>query len=214
MAWVAVAVGGGALLTGIMSSNAQSNAANNASNAQLQASQQQINFSKEQFDKIQELLKPYQQAGVGAIGAQQNLLGLNGANAQQAAIDQIAKSPQMAAMIQQGENSILQNASATGGLRGGNTQSAMGQFRPQLLNQLIGQQYANLGGLTSVGQNAAAGVGNAGMQTANMVNTALGQQGAAQAGNALAQGQAQQNMWSGFGNLLGGLGGMYMGGRF
>jgi len=214
MAWVAVAVGGGALLTGWMSSNAQSNAANSASNTQAQASQNQINAAKEQFDKIQDMLKPYQQAGVGALGAQQNLLGLNGASAQQQAIDQLASSPQMQAMLKQGENSLLQNASATGGLRGGNTQSALGQFRPQLLNQMIGQQFSNLGGLTSVGQNAAAGVGNAGMQTTQMINAALGQQGAAQAGNALAQGQAQQNLYGSIGNLLGGFGGLAMGGKF
>jgi len=118
---------------------------------------------------------------------------------QQQAINAIQSGPQFQAMTQQGENAILQNASATGGLRGGNVQGALAQFRPQLLNQLIDQQFSRLGGLTSLGQNAAAGVGNAGMATGNSITNLLAQQGAARAGGAL--GQA-----AGFGNALGGIG--------
>ena len=57
-------------------------------------------------------------------------------------------------MVQQGQDAILQNASAIGGLRGGNTQAALAQFRPALLSQLIAEQYNRLGGLSSLGQNA------------------------------------------------------------
>ena len=106
-------------------------------------------------------------------------------------------------MQQQGNNAILANASATGGLRGGNTQAALAQFSPQLLSQLIQQQFGNLGGLTSVGQNAAAGVGNAGMQTGNSITNLLQQQGAAQAGAALAGGRASMGAWSGGMGALG-----------
>jgi len=122
-----------------------------------------------------------------------------GIDEQRRQFEAIQSGPQFQAMTQQGENAILQNASATGGLRGGNVQGALAQFRPQLLNQLIEQQYGRLGGLTSIGQNAAAGVGNAGMATGNSITNLLAQQGAAQAGGAL--GQA-----AGFGNALGGIG--------
>jgi hypothetical protein len=101
-------------------------------------------------------------------------------------------------LTRQGEEAILQQASATGGLRGGNTQGALAQFRPQVLSSLINQQYGRLGGLTSMGQNAAVGVGNAGMQTGQNISGLYGQQGAAAAGSALAQGQA-------FGNVMGGI---------
>ena len=122
---------------------------------------------------------------------QQAFLGLGGAPAQQQAIQGIEQSPQFASMMQQGENAMLQNASATGGLRGGNVQGALAQFRPQLLNQLIEQQYSRLGGLTSLGQQSAAGVGTAGMQSGANIATLLGQQGQAQAGGILGQGRAQ-----------------------
>jgi len=85
---------------------------------------------------------------------------------------------------------LLQRASATGGLRGGNIQGALAQFRPQLLSSLIDQQYGRLGGMTALGQQSAAGVGTAGLQTGVNVANLLGQQGAAQAGAEIAQGKA------------------------
>ena len=212
------AVAAATVAAGVYSANksasAQKKAANQAAQAQTESSQAAIDEQKRQFDVIQELMKPYVNAGTTGLAGQQDLLGLNGAAKQQAAIDSINNSQAMQTYMQQGENAILQNASATGGLRGGNTQSALSQFRPQLLNQLINQQYQNLGGLTSIGQNAAAGVGNAGMQSAGNIGNLLQQVGAAQAGNALAQGQASANQWAGIGNLVGQLGGAFIGSKF
>ncbi len=200
---VAVAAGAASLVTGYMSSRSQKKSAEAASAAQAESAQAGIAQQNKQFEAIQKLLQPYSQAGVGALQQQQNLIGLGGQEAQRAAISGIQASPQFAALAQQGENAILQNASATGGLRGGNTQAALAQFRPGLLNSLIDQQYQRLGGLTSIGQNAAAGVGNAGMNTGNQITQLLGQQGAAQAGNALAQGRAASNLYSGIGGAVG-----------
>jgi len=81
----------------------------------------------------------------------------------------------------------------------------LAQFRPQVLSSLIEQQYNRLGGLSSMGQNAAAGVGNAGMQTGNNISNLLQQQGAAQAGGALATGQAWGNVLGGIGQYAGGV---------
>ncbi|MEX5742454.1 hypothetical protein AB6B32_18200, partial [Acinetobacter baumannii] len=175
----AIVAGGAGLIGSIASSRAQAKAADRASQAQENAAMAGIDETRRQFDALQELMKPFVNAGTGALSGQQDLLGLNGAEKQQAAIDAINNSQAMQTYMQQGENAILQNASATGGLRGGNTQAALSEFRPQLLNQLINQQYANLGGLTSLGQNAAAGVGNAGMQTAGNISNLLQQSGAA-----------------------------------
>lgn len=214
MTWGLVAVAGATVVGGYMSSKSASKAADKAAGAQSRSADAQIAESQRQFDSIQELLKPYTSAGTSALTGQQNLIGLNGSDAQQQAIQGLSNSPTMQAMTQQGENAILQNASATGGLRGGNVQGALAQFRPQLLSQLIQQQYSNLGGLVSVGQNAAAGVGNAGQNSSNQIINALGQQGSAQAGAALATGQANAQMWGGIANTASMLGTMKLMGKF
>lgn len=211
---VAAAVVGSAVVGGVMSSKAQKSAAKTAANAQIDASEMGVEEQRRQFDAVQKLLKPYADAGLSGLAGQQNLLGINGTAAQQAAINNINNSSEMQTYLQQGENAILQNASATGGLRGGNTQAALAQFRPQLLNQLINQRYQNYAGLTSLGQNAAAGTGNAGMQTASNISNLYQQTGAAQAGAALAQGQASANMWNGVTGAIGQVAGMKMMGMF
>lgn len=208
MSGIATAVVGAAVVGGVMSSKAQKSAAKTAANAQIDASEMGVEEQRRQFDVVQKLLKPYSDAGLSGLSGQQDLLGINGTAAQQAAIGNINNSAEMQTYLQQGENAILQNASATGGLRGGNTQAALAQFRPQLLNQLINQRYQNLAGMTALGQNAAAGTGNAGMQTASNISNLYQQTGAAQAGAALASGQATANAWNGVSSAIGTLGGM------
>lgn len=182
--------GGTSLLSGGAQAYIQGEAAEDASYAQKQAAKMSIDEQRRQFDAIQALLKPYVEAGAPALSQQQAFLGLSGDVAQQNAIANVASSPELSNLIAQGENALLQNASATGGLRGGNTQAALAQFRPQMLNQLIQQRYANLGGLTSLGQQSAAMQGTAGMQTGQAIAQQFGAMGQARAGEALAKGQA------------------------
>jgi hypothetical protein len=181
-----IAVGGATLVSGYM----QGEAAQDAAAIQGQASQAGIEEQRRQFNKVQELLKPYTEAGVPALEAQQAFLGLKGPEAERAAIERIQGGQTFQALQQQGENALLQNASATGGLRGGNLQGALAQFRPALLSNLIEQQYGRLGGLTTLGQNAAAGTGAAAQTMGTNVTNLLGQQGAAAAGAEIAQGKA------------------------
>ena len=214
MTWGLTAVAGATLVGGYMASSSAKDAASQAAGAQTAASDASIQESRRQFDQIQQLLQPYSSVGPEALSGQKALLGLSGADAQKSAIAGIANGPQMQALSQQGENSILQNASATGGLRGGNVQGSLAQFRPQMLNSLINQQYQNLGGLTTLGQNAAAGVGNAGQTSSGQVINALQQTGAANAGAALASGQANANMWGNIGGTASMLGTMKLLGKF
>lgn len=165
---------------------------------QRQIASMSIGEQRRQFSEVQRVLspyitagnqaiqdlKPYQKAGQDALQGQRALIGMNGEGAQNSAIQGLSNSPEMAAYIQQGENAMLQNAAATGGLRGGNTQAAMGQFRPQLLAGMINQQYSRLGEMTALGANttgmvmqtganAAGGQASAGMQVAGNIGSAL-----------------------------------------
>lgn len=194
-----IAMIGGSVGSAVMQSRAQKS----ASQAQTKSAQQGIEEQRRQFDSMQALLKPYVEAGTGALANQLALTGVSGAEAQQAAINALQQGPEFAALTRQGEEAILQNAAATGGLRGGNVQGALAQFRPQVLSSLIEQQYSRLGGLASAGQNAATGVGTAGMQTGTNVSNLLSQQGAAQAGGILAGAQTWGNT---IGSIAGGLG--------
>ncbi len=201
---VGAAIAGGAGIIGsYLGAKEQSKASDRASAAQVQSAQMGIDEQRRQFDALQQLMSPFVNVGYSALTGQQDLMGLNGNQAQQNAINGIQNSAEFQTYLNQGENALRQNASATGGLRGGNTQLALAQFSPQLLNQMITQRYSNLGGLTTLGQNAAAGVGNAGMQTAGNIGNLLQQSGAAQAGNYLAQGRANANMYGSMADAIG-----------
>jgi hypothetical protein len=193
----------GSLITSLAGAGAQRTASNTAADATTAAANAGINQQQAQFAAIQKLLQPYVQAGTGALTAQGNLAGINGNDAQAQAIQALQASPLFTSAQKLGENRILANASATGGLRGGNVQAALAQFNPQLLSSTINDQYSRLGGLASNGQNAAAGVGNAGLSTGNNVSTLLGQIGSSQAGQALANGRADVSNIGGIGSALG-----------
>jgi len=192
------------------------NAANRAAAAQTGAAQAGMAAQEEAKKEAQTMLQPYAdaglpglqgmqpyaQAGLPAFEQQQAAIGLQGPEAQQQYIQQLEQSPYMQAMMQQGENALLQNASATGGLRGGNMQAALAQFRPEMMQAYENQQYGRLGGiaqagmqtqgnLAQLGQSAAAGQAAQSLQTgANLANL-HGQIGAAEAGkqNAITSGR-------------------------
>jgi len=188
----ALVVGGSQLI----GSSMQASAAGDAAAIQSGAAQAGIEEQRRQFDAMRELLKPYTEAGLPALEAQQAFLGLQGPEAERAAIERIRGGETFQALASQGEEALLQRASATGGLRGGNIQGALAQFRPQLLSSLIEQQYGRLGGMTQLGQRSAAGVGAAGMETGTNVANLLAQQGAAQAGGELGQAKAYGQLFN------------------
>jgi len=187
----------------LIGSSMQASAASDAAAAQGAASQAGIEEQRRQFDEMRKLLQPYTEAGIPALEQQQTLLGLKGPEAEQAAIARLTGGETFKALAAQGENALLQQASATGGLRGGNLQGALGQFRPQLLSNLIEQQYGRLGGMTNLGQASAAGVGAAGMETGTNIANLLGQQGSAEAGGILGEAKAYGQLFNLPGQFVG-----------
>lgn len=177
-------------------------AAKEASKAQQNASQQGMEEQRRQFDALQALMKPYVESGTGALQSQNNLLGLNGFDKQQSAIGNIENSPFFKSQYQQAENALLQNASATGGLRGGNTQEALADNRANLLFGNVQQQLQNLSGVASNGQSAAAGLGGQGLTFGNNIAQGYQDIGQAQGGYQLAKGQINQGLL-GFGLKVG-----------
>jgi hypothetical protein len=182
MVGVAAAIGGGlALAGGIGGSLIQAGAASDATDAQ-----------RAQFDEVQRTLAPYVQAGTRATSQLEQLVGANRAQA----VADIAASEDFQGLLEQGEEAILQNAAATGGVRGGNTQGLLARFRPNLLQDFINQRYQQLAGIAQLGQASAAQQAAAGLQTGENISSGI-----------LAQGSAFAQPL----NALGGLGGRLLG---
>jgi len=196
-----------------MQSSAAKSAAGTAAGAQERAAELGIEEQRRQFDEVTKLLEPYvsagvsalpgyapfQQAGTRAFEQQQALSGLLGPEAQRSAISALEQGAEYQGLVRQGEEALLQRASATGGLRGGNIQAALAQFRPQMLSEAIERQLGRLGGfsatglgvtgeLAGLGQAAAARQAALGSATGTSIAGLLGQQGQARAGAALAGG--------------------------
>jgi hypothetical protein len=213
MSWGIVAKVGIAVGSAVLSNSQSKKAAKKARNAQSASEARAAEEREAALESTRKLFEPYLAAGNAAVGAQNDLIGLNGNVPQQAAINQITNSAQYDTMLKAGESAINQNASATGGLRGGNNQRALMEYRPTLLNQLIQQKFNNLGGLTRLGQNSAAGQGANAMTTGNL--NAEGQQniGGYNSGAILQNGAANANLTSQLGTIGAGLATNYLNSR-
>lgn len=183
MSWGLVAVAGATVVSGAMGSRAASKAAS----AEAASAEAGIEEQRRQFDEIRKLLQPYVEAGTPALEAQQAMLGFGGPAAERAQIAAVERSPMFLERVRQGEQALLQQASATGGLRGGNVQAALAQFRPALLAEELETRYGRLGGMVGLGQRSAVGVGEAGLATGRDVSGLLATQGAARSAGALRQ---------------------------
>jgi hypothetical protein len=238
---IPLAVAGASLAGSMISADASRSAANK----QADATQSQLAEQQYQFDTVRSLLKPYVDAGTSALpsyntassefqqslgGYQEilsqlhNLTGANGSQAQQTAINGLQSNPLYTTSMGLGQQAILANASATGGLRGGNTIASLGYLPGQILSNVMQQQIGNLGtslngqtgmlnglqnvinqygNLLNLGENAAAGTGQAAMSTGNNITSLLGQQGAIGAGATLAGANAFTNGLNGVTGALG-----------
>ena len=181
------AIGGGLLA---------SSGASKAAHAQQQSDAAGIAEQQREFNQVESDFAPYRQAGSGAIGSLGDLLGLNGNDKLQVAITGLQQSPLYQSLYRNGLEANLQNASATGGLRGGNEARSLADFGSDTLASVIQNQIGNLGGLAGLGENATNATSAFGANSANNISALLQASGNAQANGAIAQGQ----IW---GNVLG-----------
>lgn len=197
MASAALAIGG-SLVSGLLGGKG----AKKAAQAQAQAQQQAIAEQRRQYDQSRSDFMPFLNAGTGALGSVQGLLGLSGGDVQAQLIEALKGSPAFTSRYDTGVDTILQNAAATGGLRGGNTQGSLANFGSTLLADVIQQQLGNLGGLVNIGSGTAGQLGQLGQSSAGNISNLLSQQGAARATGIAGQYGAWNNALSG---AMGGL---------
>lgn len=187
----------------------QSEAASDASSAQVGAARDSTAARTAAFAETRKILQPWITTGTEANAGQRDLIGLGGVDAQQAAIDRLKGGAEFGSMKKVGEEAILANASATGGLRGGNVQAGLAQYDQSLLTSLINQQYARLGGLSKDGLTAGGQVAGIGTNVAEGNSADINSAGAAEAGGILGQAKAATGAINGVVNAAG----VFMGGR-
>lgn len=171
-----------------------------AAQAQAAGIQRGADAYQDYYQQGQQQLQPWQQAGTDALGQYQNLMTTQG---QGDFYNEYMNSPMFQAMRAQAEDANLRAASATGGLRTGQTGVALSSIAPQLANQAYSQQLSGLQGLMNTGYGASTtGAGMAQNAGANLANM-YGQQG-------IARGNAASAMPMAFGNTAGQLGGLAM----
>lgn len=186
--------------------------ASSAASKQEKAANQATNAQLEMFHETQKNLAPFVGAGPNALA---NLTAGIGSPSQPGPFSapfnpqNLANTPGYQFALQQGEQAITDQASATGGIGGGNTLKALMSYGTGLASQTYQQQFEDYlaqqqnafqqaYNLASLSENAAAGQGSIAEQTgANIANTITG------AGNAAAAGTvgATNAITGGIGNL-------------
>jgi len=189
-------------------------AANKAAGAQRHAADTAAGVQYAALDQMQQNQSPYMQAGQDALSQYQQMLASGQLSPQfsfNPTMAQLEQTPGYQFALQQGLKGVQNSAAAKGlGYSGAQIKGAE-QFGTGLASQTYQQQYQNalqnfntnyqvgqnaanrLSGLVSLGQNAAAGVGNAGIQVAGNVGNAL-----------IGAGNAQASGYVGMANALNG----------
>lgn len=201
-------------VSGVASIAEARNAGRRAEDAALEgaAVQSEANIAGQEgvashFDVTQANLQPFQEAGVAALGQQQALLGLSGQEAQQTAFAGLNESPGQEFLRQRQQRALVRNASAIGGLGGGNVRTALQQQAVGFAQQDIENQFGRLGTLAGRGQTAATNVGQFGERAA-VTGANFGVAGAEARASGIfgateARAKGRQNTLGAVGNLIG-----------
>lgn len=205
----------GGIVGGLLGGGSADKAAKDAARIQSASMDKAIAEQKRQFDLTRGDFLPWQETGKKGLAQLGDLVGVNGGSAQDASIQALKLSPFYKSLYSTGEEALLANASATGGLRGGNTERGLADFGADTLMATIRQQLSSLGGFAGMGMGASEAVGNFGAGKANAVSDLYTRQGDAAASARLTSGGIAAQNWNNAGSLLTEvLGSIFKGGGF
>jgi hypothetical protein len=185
MSFVKKAIGD---LTG---ANQAAKAAQSAANTQAAATDSASKIQKEMYDQTRQDLSGWTNAGNQATTGMMNLLGYGTGNSTQA----LQQDPSYQFRLNQGLDSVQSSAAAGGGLLSGATLKALNNYASDYASQEYGNAFNRLLGVSQLGENAAAQVGNNGMQTAQAIANNTMQGASAIAQGQVAAGQKTANMF-------------------
>src|ERR1700761_1659406 len=166
-----------------------------AANAHSNAAKNSLQLQQQEHDQTVQNLAPYNAAGTGALNA------LNAAN--NGDYSGFYNSPGYQFAQQQGIKALDASAASKGNLYSGGYGENLANYASGLASQQYNTWYGQQMGLASLGQNAAAGVGNANSSYANAatgINTNAGNNAAS---NALGNASIWNNALNQFGSAYG-----------
>lgn len=178
--------------------------ATSAASTEANAANQSTAVQQQMFAQTEANEQPFVQGGYNALGALQTGLGLQPGGTGQGPLNapfstqQFQASPGYQFQLQQGEQAVTDQASATGGI-GGNTLKALTTFGQGEANQDYynamnayiaqqNQQYNQLSNLVTGGQNAAGNLASASQQTGASIGSNITSAGTASAAGTIAAG--------------------------
>ncbi len=211
MTWVAVAIGGSAVVGGLVSSHS----ASQASRAQENASNQANETQRYMFDQQRADQAPYRQVGTGALNALGGMYGI-GPNGEKIAPDfsSFAQTPDYKFAFDQGISALDKSAAARGRLNSGGQMKGITRFGQGLATQNFNNYANRLASLAGIGQSANAQGAAAGQNYANQVGNNLQNAGNARASGYINNANSFNNVLSQGANAFGMYrGGMYGGGE-
>lgn len=190
------------LIGGIIAGGGQKKASKKAAQLQYDAAMAGVKETGRQFDVTRQDYAPYQALGTGATSHYGDLLGLNGGDAQGAEIAALRESPFYKSLYSNGENAVLANASATGGLRGGDTKHSLYSLGEDTLTRAIMQQLGNYGQAIGFGEGATGAVAGFGANAVAQENDLRNQGAGAKAQDVLTRAGINAANWNNAGSFL------------
>jgi hypothetical protein len=189
-------------LGSIFGGGSQKKASQKATDAMVAAYDRGIDTQTKFQQQVRQDYQPYTEAGTAALGKLSDLSGLGDPAAYQAALDGLKTDPLYTSLYGNGQEALLQNAAATGGLRGGNFARSSMDFGSDVLTNVYRQALSNYGNIANLGVGAQGTVTQTGVNAANNVTNLQGEIGGAQANNFLAKGRINAQNWSTVGSFL------------
>lgn len=187
---------------GWLGGNSSKKASRKAQAAGVAAETQAMNEIARQFDLTRSDYAPALSLLAPSVSALGDFAGLNGDEALQSRLGQVQQSPLLEALIRNGEEAVLQNASATGGIRGGNTQRGLADFRADAFNTALQQQLAQLGQTAGIGLGSTDSVSAFGANAAANKAQRYSNIGQINSGGILTRGGINSQMWNNAGSFL------------
>lgn len=215
--WVAGAVIGGSLISGMAGNAAaetQAGAAGEAARLQKESADQATALQREMWQQQTTDQKPWQEAGVNALAQLTQGVQPGGSLIRSFETSDYQADPGYSFRLKEGMKALEGTAAARGGLLSGNamrgaigygqemgSQEYQAAFNRFQTNQ--GNQYNRLASMAGVGQTANGVVGQAGQNYANSAGNNMMTSGANSGNAVMAAGNANASSYQGWGNAIG-----------